>query len=222
VNALMGIRGIPDDYDHWAAELGCTGWSWADMLPRFLMVEDDLDFGGDGLHGRGGPLPLVRVAPSDLPPFAVAIRDAARDLGYGASDDYQAPGATGFSPCALTLRDGRRVSTNDAYLERARARPNLIVRGDVLVDRVMLDGHRAVGVVTAPCEEATAGEVILCAGAIHSPAILLRSSIGPENGLTVGAKLIDHAACTGFEVALAPAEWEHPETRWRWSIGSVA
>jgi choline dehydrogenase-like flavoprotein len=114
------------------------------------------------------------------------------------------------------------VSTNDAYLERARARPNLIARGDVLVDRVRLDGHRAVGVVTAACEEVTAGEVILCAGAIHSPAILLRSSIGPENGLTVGAKLIDHAACTGFEVALAPAEWEHPETRWRWSIGSVA
>ena len=77
------------------------------------------------------------------------VADALTDLGYPVCDDYHAPGAVGLSRAALTVRDGHRVSTNDAYLEPARPRPNLAVRGDVLVDRVALDGRRAVGVVTA-------------------------------------------------------------------------
>ena len=124
------------------------------------------------------------------------------ELGYPTCDDYHAPGATGVSRWALTLRDGRRVSTNDAYLEPARSRPNLSVRGDVLVDRVLLDGGRAVGVRTAAGEEIAAREVIVSAGAIHSPAILLRSGIGVDDGLPVGANLKDHAATPGFELAL--------------------
>jgi len=202
VNALIGLRGIPDDYDHWANDLGCPGWSWHDMLPRFLAVEDDVDFGGDGLHGRSGPLPLVRVQRGQRAPLDLAVGRAAAGLGYEVSDDYHARGATGLSPCALILRDGRRVSTNDAYLEPARARRNLVVRGDVLVDRVELDGRTAVGVITADHEHIPAHDVILCAGAIHSPAILLRSGIGPQSGLPVGSNLIDHAATAGFEVAL--------------------
>ena len=128
-------------------------------------------------------------------------------LGYPVSDDYHAPGALGVSRAALTVRDGKRVSTNDAYLEPARERPNLVVRGDVLVDRVVLDGRRAVGVVTADGEHIGAGEVILSAGAIHSPAILLRSGIGPGGraaALPVGANLVDHAAIPGFELRLRP------------------
>ncbi len=200
VNAMIAIRGIPDDYDRWADELGCTGWSWARMLERFLTIEHDTDFGGDGFHGRGGPLPLVRV--SHRAPFDLAVEDAVRDLGYPACDDYHAPDATGLSRAALTLRDGRRVSTNDAYLEEARQRPNLFVRGDVLVDRVLLDGRRARGIVTAEGEEIPARDVVICAGTIHSPAILLRSGIGPGSGLPVGANLIEHPATPGFEIAL--------------------
>jgi choline dehydrogenase-like flavoprotein len=130
--------------------------------------------------------------------------DAATGLGYPMSDDYHAPGAIGLSRIALTARDGHRVSTNDAYLEPARDRPNLHVRGDELVDRVALDGHRAVGVVTADGEQIAADHVVVCAGAIHSPAILLRSGIGPASGLPVGANLIDHAAIPGFELRLRP------------------
>jgi choline dehydrogenase-like flavoprotein len=97
------------------------------------------------------------------------------------------------------------VSTNDGYLEPARDRPNLMVRGDVLVDRVVFDGRRAVGVVTADGEEIPAREVIVSAGAIHSPAVLLRSGVGVGDGLPVGANLREHAATPGFEVVLSPA-----------------
>jgi choline dehydrogenase-like flavoprotein len=207
VNAMMGIRGTPEDYDRWAAELGCPGWGWPDMLTRFLAVEDDVDYGGDGLHGRGGPIPLARTPLDALPPFDLAMLAAATELGYPRCDDYHAPGAIGLSRIALTVRDRHRVSTNDAYLEPARDRPNLQVRGDVLVDRVALDGRRAVGVVTADGEQLVSGEVIVSAGAIHSPAILLRSGIGPEGpagGLPVGANLVDHAAIPGFELRLRP------------------
>jgi 5-(hydroxymethyl)furfural/furfural oxidase len=126
-------------------------------------------------------------------------------LGYPVCDDAHALDATGVSRAALTLRDGRRVSTNDAYLEPARGRANLEVRGDVLVDRVLLDRRRAHGVRTATGEEIAAREVIVSAGAIHSPAILLRSGVGVDDGLPVGANLKDHAATAGFEIALKPS-----------------
>jgi choline dehydrogenase-like flavoprotein len=204
VNAMCAIRGTVDDYDRWARELGCPGWGWDDMLDAFLTVEDDADFGGDGRHGKGGPIPLTRSPIDSLSPLDHGLRAALVDLGEPVCDDYHAPGATGVSLAALTMRDGRRVSTNDAYVEPARSRPNLAVRGDVIVDRVLLDGRRATGIRTATGEEITAGEVIVCAGAIHSPAILLRSGIGVEDGLAVGSNLRDHAATPGFEIALAP------------------
>jgi hypothetical protein len=94
------------------------------------------------------------------------------------------------------------VSTNDAYLDPARPRPNLVVRGGALVDRVSFAGRRAVGVRLADGTDLAAREVIISAGAIHSPAILLRSGIGTEDRLPVGANLKDHAATPGFEVAL--------------------
>jgi choline dehydrogenase-like flavoprotein len=203
VNAMGAIRGTVDDYERWAAELGCAGWGWPEMLAMFLKVEDDADYGGDGLHGRGGPIPLWRVPPDELAPLSVALRAALSDLGHPICDDYHAPDATGISRWALTMRDRRRVSTNDAYLDSSRARPNLAVRGNALVDRVALAGRRAVGVRLADGTDIAGREVIVSAGAIHSPAILLRSGIGADNRLPVGANLKDHAMTPGFEVALA-------------------
>ncbi len=205
VNAMGAVRGTVDDYERWAHELGCPGWGWAEMLDAFLRVEDDLDYGGDGLHGAGGPIPLARVPLGQLSPFDGALRTAMAELGYPVCDDYHALDATGVSRIALTLRDGQRVSTNDAYLEPARGRANLEVRGGVLVDRVLINGRHASGVRTATGEEIAADEVILSAGAIHSPAILLRSGIGFDDRLPVGANLKDHAATPGFEIALKPA-----------------
>src|SRR5436190_1623585 len=204
VNALAAIRGTVDDYERWEHEFGCLGWGWRDMLDAFLRVEDDLDYGGDGLHGKGGPVPLSRVPDPDLAPLDRAIGAALVDLGYPRCDDAHAIDATGVSRIALTLRDGHRVSTNDAYVEPARARSNFGVRGDVLVDRVLLDGRRAAGVRTSTGEEIAAREVVISAGAIHSPSILLRSGIGVDDGLAVGATLKDHAATAGFELALRP------------------
>jgi choline dehydrogenase-like flavoprotein len=204
INALMAIRGVPEDYDRWASEYGCAGWSWAELHPAFLTLEDDVDYGGDGWHGKDGPIPLWRPDPSRRSGFDRALRLAAADVGYAECDDYHGPGATGMSRVAQTLRAGRRVSTNDAYLEPARARRNLEVRGDTLVDRVAIDGGRARGVMTGDGDEIEAANVVVCAGAIHSPAILLRSGIGPEAGRPVGANLIDHALIPGFEVGLRP------------------
>lgn len=204
VNAMCAIRGTADDYQRWADELGCAGWGWAEMLDAFLRVEDDLDYGGDAGHGKGGPIPLSRLPFEALPPLDRALRTAMADLGYPVCDDYHAPDATGVSRAALTLRDGRRVSTNDAYLEPVRGRPNLEVRGDALVDRIVFDGRRATGLLLSTGEEIEGREVILAAGAIHSPAILLRSGVGVDDGLPVGANLKDHAAAAGFEIALKP------------------
>jgi choline dehydrogenase-like flavoprotein len=204
VNGMAAVRGTVDDYERWATELGCDAWGWPDMHAAFLRVEDDVDYGGDGWHGKGGPIPLVRGA-LDPPPLTRALRTALTDLGYPTCDDYHAPDATGFSRWALTMRDGARVSTNDAYLEHARGRANLVVRGDALVDRVVLDGRRVTGVRTSTGEELGAREVIVCAGAIHSPAILLRSGVGVDDGRPVGANLKEHASTPGFELALTDA-----------------
>lgn len=204
INAMCAVRGTVDDYDRWASELGCPEWGWSDMLAAFLCAEDDVDYGGDGLHGKGGRIPLARLALDAMPPIDSALRAALVSLGYPVFDDYHALDATGISRIALTLRDGRRVSTNDAYLEPARHRPNLTVRGNILVDRILLEGRRATGVRTESGEEIDGHEVIVCAGAIHSPAVLLRSGIGRDDGLPVGANLKDHAATAGFELALKP------------------
>ena len=201
INGMGAIRGSPEDYDGWAESFGCAGWGWSEMLESFLRVEDDADYGGDGLHGSGGPLPLCRLDVAGRP-FDARIRTALAELGYPSCDDYHARGATGVSRWALTLRDGERASTNDVYLEQARTRPNLVVRGERLVDHVLLDGRQAVGVAIADGEEVEASEVIVSAGAIHSPAILLRSGIGVDDGLAVGRNLKEHAATAGFEVAL--------------------
>jgi len=204
VNALAAIRGTVDDYERWASEFGCSGWGWPEMLDAFLRVEDDVECGGDGFHGKGGPIPLFRSFFPEPPPLDRALRQAMDDLGYRTCYDYHAPDATGVSRGALTLRDGKRVSTNEAYLAPARSRPNLTICGDALVDCVSLDGRRAVGVRLASGEELEADEVIISAGTIHSPAILLRSGIGSDDGLPVGRHLKEHAATPGFEIALKP------------------
>jgi 5-(hydroxymethyl)furfural/furfural oxidase len=185
INAQCAIRGVPEDYDHWAA-LGCTGWSWTEVLPSFRHLEDDLDFADAPYHACGGPIPVYRAPIAHWGPLDRAFRTAALDLGYPWAEDHNAPHSTGVSPYAMNRRAGRRVSTNDGYLESARSRANLTIIGDSLVDRVVFDGRRATGVRvrTAGGEAAYQGrEVCLCAGAFHSPAILMRSGVGPATAL---------------------------------------
>lgn len=205
VNGQIAIRGMLDDFDIWARE-GCVGWSGAEVLPYFIKLEDDLDFGSAPYHGRSGPIPVMRTPPDEWGGVDKALRDACLGLGYGWCDDHNAPDGTGVSPYAMNRRNDARVSTNDAYLERARDRDNLRIIGDALVDSIEFDGRAAVAIrVRTPegWQRIEGGEILLCAGAIHSPAILMRSGVGPVDDLRelgirvvadlpVGRDLIDH------------------------------
>ncbi|MGD0197883.1 MAG: GMC family oxidoreductase N-terminal domain-containing protein [Solirubrobacteraceae bacterium] len=208
VNGHLAMRGaLPDDFDAWSA-LGCEGWSAEEVLSAFVRIEHDLDFAGQPYHGSAGPLPVSRAPEHEWSEFDRAFRDAALELGHPWAVDHNAPGALGVSPFAAVLRDGARVSANTAYLEPARDRPNLTIRGRATVSRLRFDGHRIVGVTLshADGEEAIDGrEVTICAGAVHSPAILIRSGIGPADRLRalgldvvvdapVGENLQDHPA----------------------------
>jgi 5-(hydroxymethyl)furfural/furfural oxidase len=197
VNGMMAIRAVPDDYDRWAA-FGCPGWSYADMLPYLCRMESDADFGDRPHHGADGPIPVQRLPREAWGPADNALAGAALELGYPWCEDHNAPGATGVAPFGLNARDGARVTTNDAYLEPARERPNLRVLGGTTVDRVLVEAGRATGVSARVGNERVnvrAERVVLCAGAIHSPAILLRSGIGPDGPvarLPVGEGMQEH------------------------------
>lgn len=213
INGQFAIRALPEDFDNWE-EQGCVGWSAERLMPFHNVLEDDLDFGDEEYHGRGGPIAVSRTPEAEWNPLDQAFKRAALALGYPECPDHNAPIGEGVSPYACNRRDGRRVSTNDGYLEAARDRENLTIRGDALVDRVVFDetGKRAVGArveIDGEWQEIHAREVILCAGAVHSPAILQRSGIGPAAwlrdvgipprlDLPVGRNLQDHPIVTVY------------------------
>jgi choline dehydrogenase len=207
VNAQIAIRGVGAAFDDWA-EAGCEGWAAADVMPLFDRIEDDADFGGVPGVRCGGPLPVYRAPVEQWGSVDLALRDAALASGYPCKADLNAPVGEGVSCNPINSRLGQRVTTNDAYLEPARGRPNLEIRGGALVDRVVFDGTRATGVRVrfdgGDWQEIAGREVVLSAGAIHSPAILLRSGIGDAAQLqalgiavrvhqpAVGRHLMDH------------------------------
>lgn len=181
INGMFAIRATVEDFDGWAAS-GCEGWGFNDVLPLLNKMESDQDFADAKYHGAGGPIPITRPRREDFAVIDAAVDQITERLGYPWAPDHNAPGSTGASPYAYNARNGRRVSTNDGYLEPARERAGLHVVGDAHVDRVLFSGNRAVGVraiVGGQVTEFTAAEVVVSAGAIHSPAILLRSGVGP-------------------------------------------
>ena len=208
VNAMFAVRGTHEDFEAWT-RLGCTGWRWDDVLPYYNRLESDLDFGDRPYHGREGPTPVVREPVERWGPAARVLRDAALAMGYGWHDDHNAPGATGCSPIAANIRDGNRVSTNDAYLEGSRQRANLHVTGHAFVERVTFDGARATGVqvrLDGASQRVASRHVVLAAGAIHSPAILMRSGVGPAGVLTaLGVPVVADRLGVGENLAEHPA-----------------
>ncbi|TYB50314.1 FAD-binding protein [Nonomuraea sp. PA05] len=185
INGQIAIRPPAEDFDDWAAA-GCAGWSWRDVLPYFSKLEDDEEFGDEPYHGRGGPTPIFRMPREQWGSVDTALCDAALAAGHPWAPDVNAPGAAGVSPYPINSRDGRRVTVNDGYLEPARSLPGLTVRGGALVDRVLFAGNRAVGVQIVQDGTVTteyAGEIVISAGVVHSPAILLRSGVGPAADL---------------------------------------
>ena len=182
VNAQIAIWGVGAAFDAWAAA-GCEGWSAADVLPLFARMEDDPEMAHANHHGQGGPVPIYRAPQETWGPIDKGLRDAALAAGFPWNPDLNAPDGEGVSCYPINSRGLRRVTTNDGYLEPARDRPNLTILGRALVDRVTVENGRATGVVARVGDEirSFAGrETVLCAGAVHSPAILMRSGLGPS------------------------------------------
>jgi choline dehydrogenase len=185
INGQIAIRPPMEDFQDWLRR-GCVGWSPDDVLPYFRRSEDDEQFGDAPYHGRGGPTPIHRMPTESWGAVDTALRAAALSANHRWSGDVNAPGASGASPYPINSRNGRRVTVNDGYLEPSRETATLTIRGDALVDRVLINRGRATGVRylagDGPVEE-FADLVVLSAGAVHSPSLLMRSGIGPAGGL---------------------------------------
>ncbi len=180
VNAQIFLRGLPEDYDAWAAA-GNDQWSYRELLPYLRRIESDPDFPGD-FHSTDGPVPVRRWRPEELVGDQRAFMDGARRLGHAACSDANDPDSTGIGPVPMNNGDGIRWSTAITYLTQARHRLNLTIKADCFVHRVIFEGSRATGVRVesgGQIFEASGREVILAAGAIGSPHILLLSGIGP-------------------------------------------
>jgi len=205
VNGHIALRGTPDDFDEWAA-WGNSEWSFEKVLPFHRKLEDDRDARGD-FHGVGGPIWIERPRPENWQPLNRAFFDAARAAGYAEVSDHNDPQSTGIGPWPRNRRDGVRISTAIGYLAPARHRMNLTIRSGVNAHRVTIENGRAVGVeieCTGALQRVRGRRVTLSAGAIHSPALLMRSGIGPRDELAalgikcqvnspgVGRNLIDH------------------------------
>ena len=183
VNGMIYIRGQPADYDGWA-ELGAEGWRYEDVLPYFRRSEN-WERGDSPFHGRGGPLNVAD--PRDPHPIGDAFIQAAGELQYRTNDDFNGAEQEGFGHFQLTQRNGERMSTARAFLHPVRDRPNLTVLTKAATQRVLLKDGRVTGIEVrreGRLETLTARrEVLLAAGTINSPQILLLSGIGPAEGL---------------------------------------
>jgi choline dehydrogenase len=204
INAMIAMRGQAADYDHWR-QLGLPGWGWDDVKPLFRRLEDHF-IGDSEHHGAGGgwrvEAPRVTWAVLD------AIRAAAVEMGTPATEDFNTGDNEGAGYFHVNQKNGRRWSSARGFLKPALGRPNLRLETGVLVDRLLIENGRSVGVVfrrgNETFEARTTGEVVLAAGAIGSPAILQRSGVGPAGVLKdvgvepvldrpgVGGNLQDH------------------------------
>lgn len=182
---LMHIRGHASDFDGWAAQ-GCAGWDYQSVLPYFQKMEDQEDVTGPWI-GKGGPIPLLNAGLHDPSPTSTAFIAACRELGYPATDDFNGPKMEGTGWHHVNIRDGRRYSAREGYLFPALARPNVTLSANVQATRLLFEGRRCVGVEysqngilqTVRAER----EVLVCAGALESPKLLLLSGIGNPDHL---------------------------------------
>lgn len=182
INGQMANRGLPWDYEEWAAR-GATGWGWHDVLPYFRKLETDLDCGGP-LHGTSGPLPIRRVPRAAWPGHAQAFSRALAASGLPYLADQNGEFGDGHYPTPISNVDDHRVTAAMAWLPQAvRARANLTIRTGVPVRRLLFADRRASGVALASGEEIAGDTIILSAGALITPELLLKAGIGPADDL---------------------------------------
>jgi 5-(hydroxymethyl)furfural/furfural oxidase len=235
INVQAANRGLPRDYDDWAHN-GAPGWSWSEVLPYFRKLERDLDFGHSPLHGNSGPVPIRRIKPDNWPRFCHVYADSLQANGLPYFDDQNGEFGDGMFPAAFSNIDDQRVSTAVAYLDAAtRARPNLRIYAGMRVERLVMSNGAASGVAAIDAQgnrvRFDAGEVIVSAGALQSPALLLHAGIGDATELRqlgvplvadrpgVGRNLQDHPSLT-FCHFLAP-EFRMPLSRRRASMAAA-
>lgn len=184
VMGLWALRGMPSDYDAWA-EAGADGWGWKDVLPIFRGLEKDAD--RDATQFPGGSYPIRRLARDEWPLFVQAIESAAQARGLRFIADINETPGDGFFPMPLSQDEEGRASSARVFLtNEVRRRANLAIMPETTVRSLRFEGTRAIGAIVRRGDETRqidAREVVLCAGAIHSPAILLRSGIGPAEEL---------------------------------------
>jgi 5-(hydroxymethyl)furfural/furfural oxidase len=206
INGQLANRGAPHDYDEWE-QRGAGGWRWETVLPYFKKIERDIDFDGP-LHGSDGRIPVRRVFPDNWSDYARAVAEAFRLAGYRYVPDQNGEFQDGYYPLAMSNLYDRRVSAAVGYLgATVRQRDNLTVMTGVQVSELRFEGTNCIGIRATVCGQAAefrAREVIICCGAIHSPAMLLRAGIGPVGHLRdlgievrasrpgVGQRLMDH------------------------------
>jgi len=206
INGQIALRGAPADYDHWAAA-GAKGWNWESVLPFFRKLETDLDFGGP-LHGDAGPIKIKRAPPETWDAATLAYMRAWSQLGHRRLDDLNGPFGDGYGALPFSNDGQLRHSASRAYLTNAvRARPNLSIVTNARVLRVAIENGRAAGIEfrrDGETRRIDADHVILSAGAIRSPQLLMLSGIGDQAELArhgidirahrpgVGRNLQDH------------------------------
>jgi choline dehydrogenase len=184
INHQIFLRGPQEDYDGWAA-LGNETWSYRQVLPYFRKLETDLDI-HDEFHGVDGPIPVRRHLQKDWLPFQAAFYHACREVGIPDDPDLNHPASGGVGAFPLNNPDGIRMSTALTYLQACRHRPNLSVKANALVRRILFSGQQAVGIEVDRGGESLvieAADIILSAGAIQSPQLLMLSGVGPADHL---------------------------------------
>lgn len=184
INAMIYMRCASTDYDHWRDTFGGAGWGYQDVLPYFQRAEDNARLGGP-IHGQGGPLRVEdAIEPHQL---QLAWLESATAWGLPLNSDFNSGTQHGVGHYQLTCRDGQRWSVADAYLRPAMTRPNLSVRTEASATRILVEGGRARGVIYRVGEDVHTAlaerEVLLCAGTIGSPQLLMLSGIGPAQHL---------------------------------------
>ena len=184
INGQVLLRGIPEDYDAWAA-MGNDQWGFTDVLPYLRKLETDTDI-QDDFHGTEGPIPVRRHKRETWLPAQNAFYSAVRDQGHPDDPDMNHPESGGVGPIPMNNPNGIRMSTSLTYLAECRHRLNLTIKPNVTTHRVIFEGNRATGVDVESDGErfvVEGSEIILCCGAIGSPQLLMLSGVGPAEVL---------------------------------------
>ena len=214
INAQILLRGIREDYDRWA-EFGNEKWSFDEVLPYFIKLENDLDYPNQPYHGNEGYIKVKRVPEKDWDPLHKAFYESCVENGFPPCEDHNKPDSTGVGALGFNQIDGVRQSTAITYLMDARHRPNLNIKSNCYVKKIILDNNKAIGIeVISESEvfEIYADEIIVSAGAIESPKLLMNSGIGDSK------KLSKHGIVTQCELpGVGQNLRDHPMTFITWN-----